>query len=278
MKYLPSFVLLPPLFALMIGAFAPSAGAADQEWITLGSADATQSWQGDGRNWTVAEDASLAKDHPADLIAKPGKGILVNLLHKVSEFSNLTSKQTFGDIEAHVEFLISSNSNAGVKFQGLYEIQIRDSHGKENLTASDCGGIYPRAELVPRYRLLDEGFPPRTNAAKPAGEWQTLEVVFQAPRFAKNGKKSENARFIRVLLNDQIIHENVELQWSIVHAWRTKDEVARGPLYLQGDHGPVAYRNIRVRPIGSVATTHDQKPVASEEVSEDPISPDSENP
>ena len=55
--------------------------------------------------------------------------------------------------------------------------------------ATDCGGIYPRAELKPKYHYLDDGVPPRVNAARPAGDWQTLDVVFQAPRFDAAGKK-----------------------------------------------------------------------------------------
>jgi hypothetical protein len=125
---------------------------------------------------------------------------------------------------------------------------MKDSHGKKTPNADDCGGIYPRAELLPRYRTIDKGFPPRTNAAKPAGTWQTLDIIFQAPRFDPDGKKTQNARFVKVTLNGQVIHEDVELKWPTGHAWRTKKEVPHGPLFLQGDHGPVAYRNVRVRP------------------------------
>ena len=78
-------------------------------------------------------------------------------------------------------------------------------------------------------------------------------MVFQAPRFNDDQAKTTNARFIKVTLNDQLIHENVELRWPTGHAWRTKPEVAEGPLFLQGDHGPIAYRNVRVRPISATA-------------------------
>ena len=237
------------LFVASTGCLAASAIAAEQQWINLGCDAALQAWQGDGSAWTLAGDAILDPNQESNLIAMPGTGVLVSLEKEKTLLSNLSSNSQFGDLEAHLEFLVPTGSNGGVKFQGLYEIQIRDSYGKEKLSADDCGGIYPRAELKPRYHLIDEGFSPKTNAAKPAGEWQTLEVVFQAPRFAVSGKKTENARFIRVVLNDQVIHENVELRWPTGHAWRTKKEVALGPLYLQGDHGPIAYRNVRVRPI-----------------------------
>ncbi|MFO0910648.1 MAG: hypothetical protein U0794_20260 [Isosphaeraceae bacterium] len=54
------------------------------------------------------------------------------------------------------------------KLQEVYEIQIFDSYGVKTLTASHCGGVYPRAELLPRYHHIDEGYPPRANACKPA--------------------------------------------------------------------------------------------------------------
>ena len=66
----------------------------------------------------------------------------------------------FGDIEAHLEFLIPRGSNSGVKLQGLYEVQIIDRPAAKKLTGSDCGGVYPRAELLPRYHHLDDGFAP----------------------------------------------------------------------------------------------------------------------
>jgi hypothetical protein len=100
--------------------------------------------------------------------------------------------------------------------------------------------------MLPRYHHIDDGIPPRVNAARPFGEWQTLDVVFRAPRFDAGGKKVRNARFDKVVLNGQVIHENVELATPTGHAWRQK-EVARGPILLQGDHGPVAFRKIRMR-------------------------------
>jgi hypothetical protein len=132
---------------------------------------------------------------------------------------------------------------------GLYEIQIFDSHGKKELTGSDCGGIYPRGEQQPKYHTIDKGVPPRVNAARPAGEWQTLDITFRAPRFDADGKKTVDARFVKVVLNGQVIHENEAVHYPTGSAWRLAKEVPRGPLLLQADHGPVAFRNVRVRPV-----------------------------
>ena len=175
-----------------------------------------------------------------------GRGVLVN--GPSGKTRNLLSMAQFGDVEAHFEFMIPKGSNAGVKFQGLYEIQILDSHGEAKPTGKHCGGVYPRAELLPKYHYLDQGIPPRLNAARPSGEWQTLYAIFQAPRFDANGKKIADARFIKVVLNDRVIHEDVALKTPTGHAWHNK-EVARGPILLQADHGPVAFRKIRVRPL-----------------------------
>jgi len=127
----------------------------------------------------------------------------------------------------HVEFLIAKRSNSGVKLHGHYEIQIADSHGVKEPTADDCGGVYPRAEQKPKYHHIDKGIPPKTNAARAAGEWQTLDIIFLAPRFDSAGKKTANARLVKVVLNGQVIHENVELLTPTGHAWKNP-EMAKG--------------------------------------------------
>ncbi len=208
-----------------------------------------EAWEG-GTGWIIAGDAQLDPNVKTGrkLQAVSGQGVVISCLEGLALDRNLCSKQHFADLEVHLEFLIPKGSNAGVKLQGLYEIQILDSFGKKKLTGDDCGGVYPRAELQPRYHTIDEGVPPRLNAAKPAGQWQTLDIVFRAPRFDAKGRKTENARFVKVVLNGQVIHENVELRWPTGWAWRVEKEKPQGPLLLQGDHGPVAYRNVRVRP------------------------------
>jgi hypothetical protein len=87
-----------------------------------------------------------------------------------------------------------------------------------------------------------------TNAALPAAEWQTLTLLFWAPRFDDEGKKVRAARFEQVTLNDVVIHERVECPCPSRDAIH-EGEVARGPLRLRGDIGPVAFRDIRIRTI-----------------------------
>jgi len=176
---------------------------------------------------------------------EPGQGALVNGQGKTND---LVSREEWGDVELELDFMIPTRSNSGVKLQGLYEIQIVDSWKEEKATAHHCGGIYPRAELKPRYHHIDDGIAPKSNAAKPPGQWQSLRIVFRAPRFDDQGEKVANARFDKVLLNGTMIHEDVELLYPTGHAWKRQEKPV-GSLLLQADHGPVAFRNVRIRPL-----------------------------
>jgi len=224
----------------------PSLAGDHDGWIELTADHPLEAWRRPTGGWYEAHDTSPDPKDGKKLAPVEGRGVIIN--GRSGRTNNLVSKESFGDIEAHFEFLIPKGSNSGVKFQGLYEIQISDSHGVAKPTASQCGGIYPRAELLPRYRYLDQGIPPLVNAARPSGEWQTLDVIFRAPRFDAEGKKTADARLVKAVLNGQVIHEDIPLKTPTGHAWHDK-EVARGPILLQGDHGPVAFRKIRVRPL-----------------------------
>jgi hypothetical protein len=231
------------LAMLALCAFGMATGtAAEKGWLDLtASLDAfkapTDAWQRVGS-------VSLNPDNPRRLVGKEGKEAWFN--GPEGRARNLITRENFGDAEAHVEFLLARGSNAGVKFNGQYEIQIYDSFGKTELSGADCGGIYPRAEHKPKYHHIDKGVSPKVNACKAPGEWQTLDIVFQAPRFDAAGKKTANTRFVKVVLNGVVIHENVEVLYPTGAAWVDK-EMAAGPLLLQGDHGPVAFRNVRIR-------------------------------
>ena len=128
---------------------------------------------------------------------------------------------------------------------GRYEIQVYDSFGveKDKYPGIECGGIYPR--WISERNV--EGHSPRVNASKPPGEWQSFDILFRAPRFDSTGKKIANAKVVRIIHNGKVIHENVELNGPTRGALWEK-ESPTGPIRLQGDHGPVAYRNLRVEP------------------------------
>jgi hypothetical protein len=90
------------------------------------------------------------------------------------------------------------------------------------------------------------GKAPYTNAAKAPGLWQKMKISFRAPRFDASGKKISNAKFVSVVLNGVEIHSNVEVPLPTGGPIEN-NETAMGPLMIQGDHGPVAFRNIRYR-------------------------------
>ncbi len=201
-------------------------------------------WAPDTGDWQVFAsldmDATGKKLVPTEVILNGPNG----------RTRNLISKAEFGDVKAHIEFMIPNGSNSGVYFMGRYEIQIYDSYGVEKAAypGIECGGIYQRWDNNRDPRGF-EGHSPRVNAAKPGGQWQSFDVIFRAPRFDSSGNKLTNARFERVRHNGVVVHEDIELTGP-TRAAAFNDEKPKGPLMLQGDHGPVAYRNIRIEPAG----------------------------
>ena len=232
-----------PLF-LLLATLAPQGD--DKGWVELAGPNGLKAWKAPHGDWADASEVRPDPANPKRLAYQPGSGILVN--GRTGRTRNIVTTEDFGDIEAHIEFMIPKGSNAGVKFEGLYEIQIFDSYGKAQAKGDDCGGIYPRAELLPTYHHIDDGYPPRVNACRPAGEWQTLDVTFFAPRFDADKKKIKDARFAKVVLNGQLIHENQSVPGGTGHAYHQK-EIPAGPILLQADHGPVAFRSVKVRPL-----------------------------
>ncbi len=236
---------LASLALVALAPFVASRAHADLPWSALRAEPTFAAWrEGAHPGWKLVADATLRPDAANRLDGALGEGVLLS-----AGDSDLYTREEFQDVEVKLEFLVPEGSNSGVKLNGHYEIQIRDSYGKEDLTADDLGGVYPRAEMRPSYHFLDEGSPASENAARRPGEWQTLELKFIAPRFDAAGKKIANARFVEVILNGKTIQKDVELKSPTGHAWDEVDETPRGPLMLQGDHGPVAFRNITIRPL-----------------------------
>lgn len=230
-------ILTMPLLCL----FATTSLAADPpKSVDLVGKDFS-AWKGDTGTWKVVGDAELGKKDPKVLDTNDGTGAIYNGPKKTCD---IFSKHEHGDAKVHVEFMVPKGSNSGVYLQGRYEVQILDSWGVKKPGHGDCGGIYQRWKDGKGY----EGHPPKVNASLPPGKWQSFDIVFRAPRFDKNGKKVENARFVRVVHNGKVVHQNVEVTGP-TRAAHFSDEKPLGPLMLQGDHGPVAYRNIRITPL-----------------------------
>jgi hypothetical protein len=195
--------------------------------------------------WYATTAVSWSDANPKALTATPAPGgIIVNGVQ--THTTNLVADRKFGDIELYVEFMVSKDSNSGVYLHGLYEVQILDSYGKpEPLKYSDGGGIY---EQVDKNNKGFGGTPPRVNACRQPGEWQYYHIWFRAPRFDAAGRKTSDAKFEMVVYNSQIVHENV-VSGSPTRSALELSEAPRNPIMLQGDHGPVAFRNIYFRPL-----------------------------
>ena len=184
---------------------------------------------------------------PNELLALPAPGDRI-ANGPTGAHSNIFTKQKFGDVELYLEFLIPAKSNSGVYLQGLYEVQIFDSFGVEHPKYVDCGGIYQRWISDKTGGKGEGGTPPMVNASRRPGEWQSFHIWFRSPKFDAAGKKTSNATFIRVLLNGQLVQENTDAPGP-TRSGLEIPEAATNPLMLQGDHGPVAYRNSYWRPL-----------------------------
>jgi hypothetical protein len=146
---------------------------------------------------------------------------------------DISTEERFGDCTISLELMVPKGSNSGIYMMGEYEVQILDSFGKPDaqLGQGDLGALYSAAA-------------PKKNMAKAPGEWQKLEIVFQAPKF-EGDKRIAPAKFVKVTLNGEVLHENVEMKGP-TPSGLTGKEAATGPVMFQGDHGPVAFRNIQI--------------------------------
>jgi hypothetical protein len=148
-----------------------------------------------------------------------GGGILQN----ADSGANLVTIQKFDDFKLHLEFRVAKGSNSGVYLRGRYELQIDDAAGLEP-SSHHLGGVY--------------GFiAPSENVAKAAGEWQSMDVTLVG-------------RMITYDLNGTTVISNREIP-GITGGAIDGVEADPGPLLLQGDHGPVDYRNIVITPAKS---------------------------
>jgi len=217
------------------------------EWIELFNGRDLTGWASKSEHaWKVVGDVRLHPDDARQFHFLPGAGTMIN--GEAGRTVDLHTVMQHGSCELHLEFCVPQQSNSGVYLMGNYEIQILDSFGtpEHELSYSSCGGIYGR--WIEETKTSYDGHAPRTNASRPPGEWQLLEVLFHAPQFDAAGKRTAGARFERVLQNGILIHENVVCTGPTRGAWSSED-TPRGPLRLQGDHGPVAYRSLRIRPL-----------------------------
>lgn len=136
-------------------------------------------------------------------------------------YGNLRTEQEFEDFNLKLEVNIPEGSNSGIYLRGMYEIQVFDSY-KKPLDSHHMGALYSRIT-------------PSVNAEKPAGTWQTVDITLCD-------------RHVTVILNGTKIIDNQPVYGPTGGAMKS-DVNTPGPIYLQGDHGKVEYRNLVLTPI-----------------------------
>jgi len=134
-------------------------------------------------------------------------------------------------------------------------IQIFDSFGKEKVGSADLGGLYARWDKTkPKDQQWSEGTAPKANAATAPGTWQTMSILFHAPRFDANGQKTQDAMFESVHINGIQVQANASTSGGTA-SHPLPGEVTSGPIVIQGDHGPIAIRRFQASALPSPDTT-----------------------
>ena len=201
--------------ALASGTNSTFPPLADDGWAHLFSGENLDGWalrHPEGKqSWSVENGELVSEGHGTDLY----------------DATPLT------DCRLHIEFNVPEGSNSGVYLQGRYEVQVHDSFGEE-LKPWSCAGLYNQAL-------------PTVNACKPPGEWQTLDIEFRSARPSLDGGLASPAR-ATVVHNGIKVIDDFPLTGPTGGEMDGEEGMARG-IMLQGDHGAVRYRNIKVQPI-----------------------------
>ena len=183
------------------------------EPITLFNGRDLSGWrliESNAKNGWSIENGALANRPPPHVEGQPR-----------ARFGNLRTDLEFEDFNLKFEVSVPQGSNSGVYLRGIYEVQVFDSFGKP-LDSHNMGAIYSRLT-------------PSVAAEKPPGEWQSLDITLVD-------------RHATVVLNGKTIIDNQPLAGCTGGAmW--SDQFRPGPIYLQGDHGAVSYRNFTLRPV-----------------------------
>ncbi len=184
--------------------------------------------------WVVGK-AVVSPQDPKQLVVGKGQGEMINLPAKHGDSVDIFSQAKFGDCRIELQLMVPQGANSGVYVMGEYEIQVLDSWGRDKMGPGDMGAIYGAS-------------PPPVNASLKPGQWQKYVIEWQAPKFDGAGDKTLNGKFLKVELNGQVLHENLEMPKETPGGVVGR-EVPAGPLMFQGNHGPVAFRNVIVTPL-----------------------------
>jgi hypothetical protein len=245
-----------------------AAASGGNGWIALFNGKDLSGWKFRNpdakKTWVMCDDVRLDPADDARLLPQyvPDRAThAVYLCGEDGRGSDIMTERDFYDYELHVEFTVPRGSNSGVYNRGLYEIQVLDSFGKPELDFHDCGALYERAK-------------PALNLAKRPAEWQTFDIRMEGHKISLvwNGTAVFKDMDVRYGETDKeaferLNHENASKAPELRVKLEEKDGKYTGffgnggtraslpgtdrpgPILLQGDHGPVAYRNLKIRPL-----------------------------
>jgi len=210
---------------------ASTPGGAPSDATVLFNGSDLSHWTGHASTITKAGDAGKVE-------WKLGEGYVEIVPH----MGDLATKDKFGDCQLHIEWAApakvegrsQNRGNSGVLMMGLYEIQVLDSYQNPTYADGQAGAIYGQ-------------WPPLANATRPPGEWQSYDVVFEAPKF--EGGKLLSPAYITVFLNGVLLHNRKASMGPMVYRQvaHYEPQPAEGPLVLQNHNSPDRYRNIWIR-------------------------------
>jgi hypothetical protein len=163
--------------------------------------------------------------------------------YAIVQKSDITTKDSFGDYQLHVEFATpekvtgssQGRGNSGVFLANRYEVQVLDSYDNKTYFDGQCGSLYKQT-------------PPMVNVCRKPGEWQTYDIIFESPRFEDDGKVAKPG-IVTVIQNGVVVQNHFELHGSTHYDMPAAYEKhpLRQPIRLQNHGNPVKFRNIWLR-------------------------------
>jgi hypothetical protein len=225
-------------FSILCFAFALDAG----EW-TSGIQWPEPKVVDPGTNGSPPSDAVVLFDGKNLSQWKDGDKWIVKDGCAVSAAQDIFTKQAFGDCQLHIEWATpekvegdgQGRGNSGIFMMGLYEIQILDSYKNQTYFDGQAGGIYKQ-------------HPPLVNVCRKPGQWQSYDIIFEAPRFDAQGKLLRPA-YVTILQNGVLVQNHYAIQgttaWDVAPKYTAHP--AKLPLSLQYHHNPMRFRNIWIR-------------------------------